>query len=319
MIWTVYIDEADSHGAPVMAMGGFLSLADEWEDFDQRWTGTLLYSHNLSHSHTVDLVHRKNEFRGWDNSRHNEFVLGARELINAHLIAGFVAVLRRDDYRSHYKSLPKPRKPPEDSMYGVLFRACVSFSLAAVAFQLNDDVQGETVNFVLEKGGTKPDYARQLFEQFKADPLVDPLLKGMLGDLDFADKKQSPGCQAADLMLGGAIRQERTEHGIKPNLIEQSSFADATQPVDAEDVATFRVPVTRVILRSLRESMFVEADIRREWWKSRHPPGFDGDVGERDGPIREIFPEPAAAPGRRTGTPDHRHRHPQIARTQTVR
>jgi hypothetical protein len=23
MIWTAYIDEADSHGAPVMAMGGF--------------------------------------------------------------------------------------------------------------------------------------------------------------------------------------------------------------------------------------------------------------------------------------------------------
>jgi hypothetical protein len=270
MIWTVYIDEADSHGAPVMAMGGFLSLVDKWQDFDQRWTRNLLYSHNLSHSHTVDLLHKKNEFRNWNNSRHNEFVLGARELMNAHLNAGFVAILRRDDYRNHYKALPKPRKQPEDSMYGVLLRACVSFSLAAVSLQLNENVEGEVVNFVLEKGGTKPDYARQLFQRFSTDPLADPLLRAMLGDLDFADKRKSPGCQAADLMLGGAIRQERTEHGVKPSLIEHSSFADITLPVDAEDVPTFRIPVTRTVLESLRENLFVEADIRREWWESRH-------------------------------------------------
>jgi hypothetical protein len=270
MIWTVYIDEADSHGAPVMAMGGFLSPANKWDNFERQWGGTLLYSHNLTHLHAVDLVHKKNEFRGWDNARHNDLVLGARELVNTHLNVGFVAVLRRDDYQNHYRSLPKPRKPPEDSMYGMLLRACVSFSLAAVSLQLNEDVQDEAVNFVLEKGGTKPNYARDLFQRFKTDPLADPALRGMLGDLDFADKKKSPGCQAADLMLGGAIRQERTEHGIIPSLIEQSSFADVTQPVDPEDVATFRIPVTRTVLVSLRENMFVEEDIRRQWWESQH-------------------------------------------------
>jgi hypothetical protein len=92
----------------------------------------------------------------------------------------------------------------------------------------------------------------------------------MLGELHFADKRKSPGCQAADLMLGGAIRQERTEHGVRPSLIEHSSLADTAQPVDAEDVPTFRIPVTRTVLESLRENMFAEADIRREWWQSRH-------------------------------------------------
>jgi uncharacterized protein DUF3800 len=270
MIWTAYIDEADSHGAPVMAMGGFLSAETEWNGFEQRWNGTLLYSHNLTHSHTVDLVHRKNEFKGWTDTQHNEFVLGARELMNAHLNAGFVAVLRRNDYQKHYKALPKPRKPPEDSMYGVLLRACVSFILAIIAYQLNDEVQDEVVHFVLEKGGTKPDYARQLFQRFKTDPLADPMLRGMLGNLGFEDKKKSPGCQAADLILGGAIRQERTEHGMKPSLIEQSSFADVTQPVSDEDVATYRIPVTRVVLESLRENMFGEAEIRRQWWEGQH-------------------------------------------------
>jgi hypothetical protein len=196
-------------------------------------------------------------------------VLGARELMTAHLNAGFVAVLRRDDYHKHYKALPKPKKPPEDTMYGVLFRACMSVALAAVAAQLNENVDGEVVNCVLEKGGTKPNYARDLFQRFKTDPQADPPFRAMLGDLEFADKKSSPGCQAADLMLGGAIRQERTEHGAAPSLIEQSSFADVKQPIVEEDVATFRIPVTRTVLESLRQSMFVEADIRRQWWETR--------------------------------------------------
>ena len=145
----------------------------------------------------------------------------------------------------------------------------MSFALAIVAYQLNEEVKDEVVHFVLEKGGTKPDYAQQLFQRFRTDPLADPILKGMLGNLDFADKK-SPGCQAADLMLGGAIRQERTEHGMKPSLIEQSSFADVTQPVSDEDVATYRIPVTHVVLESLRGNMFAEAEIRRQWWENQH-------------------------------------------------
>ena len=255
-----------------MAMGGFMSTEAEWSTFGQRWNDTLLYSHNLTHSHAIDLVHKKKEFKGWTNTRHNEFVFGARELMNAYLNAGLVAILRRDDYQKHYKMIsPKQRKPPEDTMYGVLLRACVSFTLAIIAYQLNDDVQNEAVNFVVEKGGTKPDYARQLFQRLKTDRLADPMLRGMLGGLDFANKKKSPGCQAADLMLGGAIRQERTEHGMKPSLIEHSSFADVTQPVSNEDVVTYRIPVTRTILESLRENMFAEAEITRQWWESQHP------------------------------------------------
>ena len=124
-------------------------------------------------------------------------------------------------------------------MYGVLLRACVSFTVAIIAYQLNEEVQNEVVHFVLEKGGTKPHYASQLFQRFKTDPLADPIFRVMLGNVGFADKKKSPGCQAADLMLGGAIRQERTEHNLKPSRIEQSSFADVTRPVSDEDVATY--------------------------------------------------------------------------------
>ena len=274
MIWKAYIDEADTHGAPVMAMGGFLATAGKWQSFDEAWANLLLVN-SLQYSHAVDLLHRKKQFRGWDDARHNTFVLSAQELINKYLGAGFVTVLRRDDYHNCYKKLPKPRKPPEDTMLGVLLRASVSFCCAIMTYEFKQEVENESINFVLERGGAKEGYVCQLYRRFQTDPLADPIIRSMLGPKPcFAHKRKSPGCQAADLMLGGAIRQERTEHGFASSDIATSSFADPTKPVNYEDVATFRIPVTRDILQSLRNDLFVEANYRRQWWEnSRSPAG----------------------------------------------
>jgi hypothetical protein len=265
MIWTVYLDETDTHGAPVMALGGFLSTAKKWKEFDKDWIG-LLSAHNLEYSHAQELVNRRGQFKGWSYRQWNEFVFGARAIMNRHLGVGFVSILRDDDYISHYKVLPKPRKWPQDTKYGVLFRACVSFSLSIVDYEHKGKTRKEVVNFVLENGGVKPGYARQIYGRFKNDPLADKDFAAMLGPvLGFADKKESPGCQAADLMLMGAIRQERTEHGVQPSDIERSSFADPKKPINMEDVATFRIPTTKEVLRSLRENMFVQEAARRDW------------------------------------------------------
>ncbi len=42
--------------------------------------------------------------------------------------------------------------------------------------------------------------------------------------------KSSPGCQAADLMLGGAYRQELLEHGIAPSTIDKFFFRFRRHP-----------------------------------------------------------------------------------------
>lgn len=262
MIWTGYIDETETHGAPLMILGGFLSTAERWAAFDKDWA-LLLDSHNLPYSHAYDLVHKNPPFGGWGSDRHNDFILGARELMNRHAFAGFSAVIRRDDYRTHYRSQEKPRRIPEDTMYGVLLRACISFSLAVVAREFGED---NVVNFVLEAGGVKPGYAEQIYAAMKNDHVSDPLFRAMLGPvIGFAKKKECPGCQAADLMIGGALQLERQEHGKEHSIIERSSFADATMPFDPDDAPTFRIPVSREVLTSLRERMFVEERLRREW------------------------------------------------------
>lgn len=180
--------------------------------------------------------------------------------------AGFVAVMRTDDYNENYKRLPKPRKPPEDTMYGVLLRACASFSLAVAVYQRHGKKKGQTVNFILENGGINPEYARQLYGRFKSDRFGDKDIIQMLGKgILFVEKKESPGCQAADLLLLGAIRQERAEHGGAHSDITVSSYADPTKPVDMADVPTFRIPTNPEVLLSLRENMFADETLRRAW------------------------------------------------------
>jgi hypothetical protein len=42
MIWTAYIDETDTHGAPIMALGRFLSHDARWAEFGEAWKRLLL-------------------------------------------------------------------------------------------------------------------------------------------------------------------------------------------------------------------------------------------------------------------------------------
>lgn len=263
MVWTVYLDETGTHRpSPIVCLGGFLASAEQWQAFDQEWSN-LRAAHNLDYSHAVQLAHGKGQFKGWSNARRDDFITGAREVMNKNLSAGFAAILRRDDYNDYYKSQKKPKKIPEDTMLGVLFRGCVSLALALVS---QEHPHFQTVNFILESGGMKPGYGQQIYNRMKDDRIAEPALKAMLGPvLGFARKQDSPGCQAADLMLGGVYRQELTEHGTQHSIIEQSSFAGAIQRIEQNDVPSFRIPVSRDVLQSLRKSLFVEEGLRRDW------------------------------------------------------
>ena len=161
------------------------------------------------------------------------------------------------------------------------FAPLVSFVVQAIC----DDeklAKDSVVNFILENGAANKGDVGRLYKMFKNDRKVEPLIKNMLGPvLDHAEKKESPGCQVSDFVLGGAYRQELTEHNVEPSIIEQSSFAGELQ-ITMHSTPIFRLPITRDILASLKESLLIEEDERRKFWNSkikntpmaiRKPPG----------------------------------------------
>src|SRR5487761_1153105 len=81
MLWSVHLDEAGTHDqSPIMAMGGFLATAEQWEAFDNAWRECLA-SFNLPYSHCVELTGRRGPFKGWGVARHNDFILSTHQLL----------------------------------------------------------------------------------------------------------------------------------------------------------------------------------------------------------------------------------------------
>ena len=276
MIWTVYGDEAGTHGggsiqkeSPVMAIGGFIARADRWVAFEPEWND-LLRRFDIPYSHAQEMMKRKGPFKDWDPVKCNSFVLGARHLINKHLEIGFSTVLRKDDYREFYKAGTKPKKLPQDTMYGVLFRGAVTFCLHALSFEREEKAKADTINFVMENGPFSG-YATDLYKRFKKDRRVDQLYQSMLGPvIGFADKDDSAGCQVADLMLYAAYGLEIQDHGHEPSDIAHSSWADASAPYPTDEIPSFRLPLTQKILGELRTELLAEEEARRAWGMSRH-------------------------------------------------
>jgi len=272
IIWTVYGDESGTNKqSPIIAMGGFLARAGHWENFDDGWK-LLLKDFGLEYFHAVDAIHRDHKpnspYKDWDDNKSLNFCLRAYHLIDTHLSFGFVIVLRKDDYANFYKSGRKPRRLPQDTDYGVLFRAVVSFVLQAIRDDENL-ANNSVINFILEDGAAHKGDADRLYKMYKNDRKVEPAVKKMLGPvLGFAEKNKSPGCQVSDFILGGAYRQELTEHNAEPSNIKASSFVRTPQ-ITLHNTPIFRVPIIREILASLKESLLLEEEERRKFWEER--------------------------------------------------
>ena len=258
-----------------MTMAGYLGTASQWAGLEADWS-VLLRQAGVQSVHAVDLFKRTRQFKGWKPEAVNRFALSLVCVINKHLELGFSVVIRDDDYQSLYKAGARPKKLPQDTKYGVCFRACLTFVPSYIASELTiagkcDLAKDLTINFCLEDGHRNVGDAKRLFELFKADAL--PAWQQFVGSFEVV-RKVSPGAQTADFLAYCTYRAELREHGIKPTAIEKSSYvADApiipnTYPsTSSSGMKLFRIPITRQNLQELKNDLFA-----REAERLRPPP-----------------------------------------------
>ena len=104
-----------------------------------------------------------------------------------------------------------------------------------------------------------------IFNELKSFML--PNWDKLIGTLAFAEKKECPGVQVADLSIYGAYRQEMQEHGNTPTALEHSTLIASKTP-DGEDIPSFRIPITREILASLKDDLFLREEERKKFWNN---------------------------------------------------
>ena len=259
MIWTAYLDESGTHDdSPIMLMGGFLGNTEQWERFNDEWR-SLLKTSGVSYCHGTELVHGKKQFKDWPFPKRKAFQDEANRIMLGHLELSVTAVIRKDDYDAIYKATPNPSKLRKDTKFGVLFRGCLWAVLGAVTEDLERAKQF-TVNFVLEDGAKNSADALRLFDLAKSNTL--PEWSHLLGTIKL-ETKQSPGLQAADLLVYASSRIEQTDHGNLPSNTETSSHI--LGPGDAIPAfKCFRIPITRDMLESLRLDFLLPP----EQWRS---------------------------------------------------
>ncbi len=276
MILTVHIDESGTHAdSPISVMAGYVDNATRWKHFEADWAA-LVAKAGVRHIHTVDLLKRTRQFKGWKPEEVNALVISLDNVIARHLQLGFSVIVRDDDYRNIYGAGPHPRRPQKDSKYGVLFRACLVFVPGVIASELKlvgqtAMAEPTTINFALG-GGPKNGDARRLFDLYKKDTL--PEWRHLVGTFK-TSTKDSVGAQAADFLAYTIYRVEILEHGQAASVIERSSYVADTpliantyprQPLPPRGPAIFRIPITRDMLQSLKDDLFaIEAERRADY------------------------------------------------------
>jgi hypothetical protein len=245
---TGYFDESGTHGgAMVSGMAGFVGDKRQWAKFEKR-TGKLFARHRVNVFHAIDVRRTKNDFGGWSVDRKIEFLDDFHHIINETLESGVAAFISEADY-DYYCGLNWPKGTRRDSKYGILFRACLSRTIDAVA-GIPSMIEPR-LRVVLEDGHRNREDAVRIYGCAEGRIGQHRALSG----LTFGGKVGCLPLAAADLFAysswGGEVGQKPIGTPKKPGKSDTSYRNNL-----------FRVLLTRDSLDSLHEQAIVFAQER---------------------------------------------------------
>jgi hypothetical protein len=162
VIFTYYMDEADTHGpSPTVIMAGFLGHAYQWNQFEKK-LARLQDREGFRIFHAKDFKARRNEFAGWSDEKCDRLVLDITKL-TLKLTQGIATALTRERYLNEYRTSPIPKKLNLDSQYGVCFRSCLGHLLHLMQERGDRD----RLHVVLERGHPNANDCERIFNDIK--------------------------------------------------------------------------------------------------------------------------------------------------------
>ncbi len=245
MTWTVMIDESGTDGqSAILTMAALLAVDTHWAQLETEWRA-MLDRHGVEAIHCSQLRHRL----GYDEGRVTRLMANVEAIVLRHVPVSVVGVMRKDDYDQFYKPT-QPVSGDKHSPLGVLYRACLSFFAAFLEEHPPDNL--DEVRFVYERG-PKEGGLQGIHAGFQRADVPD-----WFGPLSFVGKADRVALQAADCLAAGALFHERSQHAADPSDIGVSTLV-MTEPAPATLAAplSFRLPVTRKIIESLRDDLLL--------------------------------------------------------------
>lgn len=211
-----YLDDSGDENDPIQTLAGLVGTVDAWQEFEAV-SRQVFDAIGLRTLHTVDLYHRRGEFKGWDSSQTESFANSFFDIVRK--FAGFgieASVLKRtfEEGKASY------RLKREGSPLGMCFRVLLSRIVNDEGFLAAEEIEGANLSFVVESGHKNNNEILSRFNVIKA---MDPQ---RFGSLEFEDKNSRVALQAADF-LAYFSRRIRTEAADRPRDKDKQFFMTA--------------------------------------------------------------------------------------------
>jgi hypothetical protein len=202
-MFIVYGDASGSDPAlPILALGGFISTVQQWEEFCKQWP-KVLASGSVGVYHAADLESRKGEFARWSEKKKLKFQILAYQTLARYVAVGIASVVVRADFETLKIRWHRVRQGKPANHY--IF--CVYDFIKNVNNWAKDHGYINTpINYVFERGDPGKGEVEQIFQELASDSAFNE--RHLIGKLTFSPKrdkdhpqndKQLQPLQAADI------------------------------------------------------------------------------------------------------------------------
>lgn len=213
-----YFDESGIHdGAPVCLVGGYYGTQAAWRKFEVQWNAILADYPELAskgfHAKVFfarDKGNRVQEYSGWSDDKARRFLDRLVQCIIRNrifpigygvIVADFLDLslhLRQWLTGARFNKLDGSAETEgcPDKAYYVPFQFCVLKSA-----KISNANSTDKIHFFVGTDRTLHDYASALFDYVLIDDRLDESLRSKLGTLVNPRAKDTPGLQAADLLV----------------------------------------------------------------------------------------------------------------------
>jgi hypothetical protein len=250
-----YGDESEDKDEKVIAIGGFIGFAEEWDTLQEKWVARVKPT-GVSSYHMTDCECGQGEFskeNGWSEQDRRQLTIDLIELIVTHNVFLIGHAVLLDDYRKLPSVNDEGVKLGHDKWH-MAFQGL----LQQVANRVGDDAPAEeTIAFIFDwkqkQGG-----AQFLFDHTKGEKRLKPW-RHRLGTLAFGHKEfdvpsSIPLLQVADI---GAMETRKAIGNpiTHPHLPERKSLRRLKEAEKVWSISFMDEPVLKAIYEMKREAL----------------------------------------------------------------
>jgi hypothetical protein len=183
-MFTVYGDASGSDPAlPILALGGFISTVQQWEEFCKQWP-KVLASGSVSVYHAADLESRKGEFARWSEKKKLRFQILAYQTLARYVAAGVASVVVRADFEAHKIHWDKvPQGKPANHYIFCVHDFIKNVNNWAKAHGYTDT----PINYIFERGDPGKGEVERIFYELAVDPSFND--RHLIGNVTFSPKR----------------------------------------------------------------------------------------------------------------------------------